>query len=157
MPESIVAQHLPYYYQTELSDEQFNSGRVIVGQQQLLLIALGTIIVGVAVLVGINMFTTGAINAERDALLQDINYVASSAASYWRRPAVLGGGARTFVGVTDITKFGTDSSNANGNFVMSSVTLASFTLTATGYNEGVVIVATITEQGVSGTPAITVP
>ena len=67
------------------------------GQQQLLLIVLGTIIVGVAVVVGINMFTTGAINAERDALLQDVNNVASTAAAYWRKPAALGGGARTFV------------------------------------------------------------
>ena len=50
------------------------------GQQQLLLIVLGTIIVGVAVIVGINMFTTGAVNAERDALLQDVNAVAASAA-----------------------------------------------------------------------------
>ncbi|MCH8289434.1 MAG: hypothetical protein IID12_10090 [Candidatus Marinimicrobia bacterium] len=127
------------------------------GQQQLLLIVLGTIIVGVAVIVGINMFTTGAVNAERDALLQDVNSVASSAVSFWRRPAVLGGGARTFVGVSDITRFGADSSNANGNFVMSSITSAQFTLTATGSNEGVVIVATITQQGVSGTPAITLP
>ena len=127
------------------------------GQQQLLLIVLGTIIVGVALLVGINMFTTGAINAERDALLQDINNVAASAASYWRRPGVLGGGSRTFLGVTDITRFGTDSSNANGNYVMSSIGSASFILTATGTNEGVVIVATISQQGVSGTPAITLP
>ena len=75
------------------------------GQQQLLLIVLGTIIVGVAVVVGINMFATGAINAERDALLQDVNNVASNAASYWRKPAALGGGNRTFVGVSDVTTF----------------------------------------------------
>ena len=43
------------------------------GQQQLLLIVLGTIIVGVAVVVGINMFTTGAVNSERDALILDVN------------------------------------------------------------------------------------
>ncbi len=127
------------------------------GQQQLLLIVLGTIIVGVAVVVGINMFTTGAVNAERDALLQDVNSVASSAASYWRKPAALAGGARTFVGVTDVTTFGADSSNANGSFVMSTVTATSFTLTATGANEGVIIVATVTQQGVSGTPSITLP
>ena len=127
------------------------------GQQQLLLIVLGTIIVGVAVVVGINMFTTGAVNAERDALLQDVNNVASSAASYWRKPAALGGGARTFVGVADVTTFGADSSNANGVFVMSSVTATSFVLTSTGSNEGVVVVATITQQGVSGTPAVTLP
>ena len=127
------------------------------GQQQLLLIVLGTIIVGVAVVVGINMFTTGAVNAERDALLQDVNNVASTAASYWRKPAALGGGARSFVGVSDVTSFGADSSNANGNFLMSSVIANSFTLTATGSNEGVIIIATITQQGVSGTPAITLP
>ena len=127
------------------------------GQQQLLLIVLGTIIVGIAVIVGINMFTTGAVNAERDALLQDVNNVASTAASYWRKPAPLGGGARSFVGVSDVIAFGADSSNANGNFLMSTVTANSFTLTATGANEGVIIVANITQQGVSGTPTITLP
>ncbi|TFB11151.1 hypothetical protein E3V55_04420 [Candidatus Marinimicrobia bacterium MT.SAG.3] len=127
------------------------------GQQQLLLIVLGTIIVGVAVVVGINMFTTGAINSERDALILDINTVAATAASYWRKPAALGGGARSFVGISDITSFGSDSSTMNGNFVMSSVTANQFVLTATGANEGVIIVATITQQGVTGSPAITLP
>ena len=127
------------------------------GQQQLLLIVLGTIIVGVAVVVGINMFTTGAINSERDALLQDVNNIASAAASYWRKPAALGGGARSFVTVSDVTVLGSDSSNANGTFVMSGNTGTQFTLTATGANEGVIIVATVTQQGVSGTPTITLP
>jgi len=127
------------------------------GQQQLLLIVLGTIIVGVAVVVGINMFTTGAVNAERDALLQDVNNIASAAASYWRKPAALGGGARSYVGVSDVTVLGADSSNANGTFVMSANTGNQFTLTATGANEGVIIVATITQAGVSGTPTITLP
>ena len=127
------------------------------GQQQLLLIVLGTIIVGVAVVVGINMFTTGAVNAERDALLQDVNNIASSAASYWRKPAALAGGARSFAAATDVTVFGADSSNANGSFVMSDITPTSFTLTVTGANEGVIVVASITQNGVSGTPTITLP
>ena len=127
------------------------------GQQQLLLIVLGTIIVGVAVVVGINMFTTGAVNAERDALLQDVNNIASSAASYWRKPAALGGGARDFTGVTSVVTFGADSSNANGVFTMNVTSATQFTLTATGANEGVIIVAIVTQQGVSGTPTITLP
>ena len=127
------------------------------GQQQLLLIVLGTIIVGVAVVVGINMFTTGAVNAERDALLQDVNNIASSAASYWRKPAALGGGARDFTGVTSVITFGADSSNANGVFTMNVTSATQFTLTATGSNEGVIIVAIVTQQGVSGTPTITLP
>ncbi|MCH7619961.1 MAG: hypothetical protein IH880_09385 [Candidatus Marinimicrobia bacterium] len=127
------------------------------GQQQLLLIVLGTIIVGVAVVVGINMFTTGAVNAERDALLQDVNNIASSAASYWRKPAALGGGARDFTGVTSVITFGADSSNANGVFTMNVTSATQFTLTATGSNEGVIVVAIVTQQGVSGTPTITLP
>ena len=127
------------------------------GQQQLLLIVLGTIIVGVAVVVGINMFTTGAVNAGRDALLQDVNNIASSAASYWRKPAALGGGARDFTGVTSVITFGADSSNANGVFTMNVTSATQFTLTATGSNEGVIIVAVVTQQGVSGTPTITLP
>ena len=103
------------------------------------------------------MFTTGAINAERDALLQDVNNIASTAAAYWRKPAALGGGARSFLLVADVVVFGADSTNANGTFVMSTPTKDDFILTATGANEGVVIVATITQQGVSGTPTITMP
>ena len=128
------------------------------GQQQLLLIVLGTIIVGVAVVVGINMFTTGAINAERDALLQDVNNIASVAAAYWRKPAALGGGARSFVGVTTVTTFGAADSNANGAFeITTTATATDFGVTATGWNEGVIIVATVTQNWVSGTPTITLP
>ena len=127
------------------------------GQQQLLLIVLGTIIVGVAVVVGINMFTTGAINAERDALLQDVNNIASSAISYWRKPAALGGGARTYVGVT-LALMGANASNTNGAFVISTAgTVTQFGLTATGASEGVIVVAVINQDGVVGTPTITMP
>ena len=97
------------------------------------------------------------INAERDALLQDVNNIASAAASYWRKPAALGGGARSFVGVSDVTTFGANSSNANGKFVMSNITANQFTLIATGAKNGVVIVATIDGQGISGTPTIKLP
>jgi len=127
------------------------------GQQQLLLIVLGTIIVGVAVVVGINMFATGAVNAERDALIQDVNNIASSAAAHWRKPAALGGAARDFAGVADVTVFGSDSSNANGTFAMTVTNANTIVVTATGANEGVIIVATITQQGILGTPSITLP
>ncbi len=96
------------------------------------------------------------INAEQDALLKDVNNIASAATMYWRKPAALGGGMRTFVGV-DFVKIGVDASNANGIFVMSNITTNQFTLTATGANKGVVIVATITQQGISGTPMIKLP
>ena len=96
------------------------------------------------------------INAERDALLKDVNKIASAATMYWRKPAALGGGMRTFVGV-DFVKIGVDASNANGKFVMSNITTNQFTLMATGAKYGVVIVATITQQGISGTSTIKLP
>jgi len=52
------------------------------GQQQLLLIVLGTIIVGVAVIVGINMFTTGAINSERDGKVLQVNELLTNLLEY---------------------------------------------------------------------------
>lgn len=49
------------------------------GQQQLLLLVLGAIIVGVAIVVGVNMFSTSAVNANRDAVLQDCMTLATRA------------------------------------------------------------------------------
>ena len=126
-------------------------------QQQLLLMVLTTIIVSVAMVAGVNMFNTGALNSERDALVKDVRAVASSAAAYWRKPAGLGGGARSFMGVSNVASFGSDLSNLNGNFIISSIMTNRFILTATGANEGVIVVATITQQGVTGSPLITMP
>lgn len=112
---------------------------------------------GATVVTGINMILAEAVKAERNALLQDVNKIASAAASYWRKPKILGEGARSFVGVTDVPSFGTVTSNANTMFEISDATANQFTLTATGSNEGVIVVATITQQGVFGTPTITLP
>ena len=62
------------------------------GQQQLLLIILGVIVVGIAVAVGITMFSDSSINANRDALASDLVNMASRAQQYYRRPTALGGG-----------------------------------------------------------------
>jgi len=126
------------------------------GQQQLLLIVLATIIVGVAIVVGINMFSTGAINAERDALIQDVNTIASYAGAWWRKPTVLAGGSRDFTG-SSLRDFGSDSTNANGSFVLLVHSSDSLQVTATGGSEGVIVVAQMNPNGVIGAPAITLP
>ena len=126
------------------------------GQQQLLLIVLGVIIVGVAIVVGINMFSKGAVNAESDRLVQEVNAVGSNAAAYWRKPAQMGGGARAFTGVT-LEKLGLQDTTENTIMAVSGVALGQFVITATGRSEGVIVVATINEDGVSGSPTITFP
>lgn len=68
------------------------------GQQQLLLIILGVIIVGIAVAVGISMFTASATAANRDAVSSDLTNLASLAQQHYRRPSAMGGGANSFDG-----------------------------------------------------------
>lgn len=127
------------------------------GQHHILLIAFGTIILSAAVVVGMNVYAIGSLNSEIDALMIDVNSVAASATSYWRMPVALGGGARSFEGVSDVTSFDSDLSNMNGTFVLSSVITNQFVLTATSANEGIIVVATITQEGLKGSQAITLP
>jgi Tfp pilus assembly protein PilE len=87
------------------------------GQQQLLLIVLGVIIVGIAIAVGISMFKTNARNSNRDAVINDMNNIAALAQQYYRKPSSMGGGQQSFAG------FWADSStvnNANGFYVFAS-------------------------------------
>jgi len=70
------------------------------GQQQLLLLVLAAVIVGLAVVTGINMFGQNALQANQDAIRQDILTIASEAQAWFRRPVALGGGGNTFVGLT---------------------------------------------------------
>ncbi|NMB81017.1 MAG: hypothetical protein GYA14_04300 [Ignavibacteria bacterium] len=68
------------------------------GQQQLLLILLGILIVGVAIFVGINLFRANAIESKRANLTNELVNLASLAQQYYMKPKALGGGARTFTG-----------------------------------------------------------
>jgi hypothetical protein len=68
------------------------------GQQQLLLIVLGVIIVGVAVVVGINLFNANAYNAEVDKLTMEAQTLATNIILYYRKPTSSGGGGRSLQG-----------------------------------------------------------
>ena len=90
------------------------------GQQQLLLIILGVIVVGIAVIVGITMFQDNAISANRDAVVNDLVNLGARAQQYYRRPVSLGGGGNSFVGITadaaGLAKLSSQPSNSNGTF-----------------------------------------
>jgi Tfp pilus assembly protein PilE len=92
------------------------------GQQQLLLIILGVIVVGIAVAVGITMFSDSAISANRDALTNDLVNLASRAQQYFRRPAALGGGGYSFSGLTadatGLSRLTNKTSNGNGTYTI---------------------------------------
>jgi hypothetical protein len=88
------------------------------GQQQLLLIILGVIVVGIAVAVGITMFSDSAINANRDALSNDLVNLASRAQQFYRRPTSLGGGGNSFdlLLAGSISLLTNKPTNANGSY-----------------------------------------
>lgn len=68
------------------------------GQQQLLLIVLSMIIVGIAVIFAITLFRQKAIDSKRDLLLNEGGNLATDAITYYKRPAGLGGGGNSFYG-----------------------------------------------------------
>ena len=66
------------------------------GQQQLLLIVLGVIIVGIAVVVGINVFTASSLQANNNAVIADLQTIGSMAQQWYRKPVAMGGGGNSF-------------------------------------------------------------
>ncbi len=79
------------------------------GQQQLLLIVIGVIIVGIAIVVGIQLASTSAQSANRDAVIADLNNIGAYAQQYYRKPTTMGGGGNSFTGwtiPTSLTKTG---------------------------------------------------
>ncbi|MCX7798189.1 MAG: hypothetical protein N2249_06170 [Melioribacter sp.] len=68
------------------------------GQQQLLLILLGIVIVGIAIFIGINLFRANAIEAKRNNVTNELVNLAAMAQKYYLSPQELGGGGRSFVG-----------------------------------------------------------
>jgi hypothetical protein len=110
------------------------------GQQQLLLIVLGVIVVGIAIVVGINLFNASAVSANRDGVISDLNNLGAMAQSYYKKPASMGGGNNTFTGWTLPT--GLDST-ANGTYNNPAPTVAA---------QSVTIVGVGTEIGEGGNP-----
>lgn len=72
------------------------------GQQQLLLLVLGIVIVGLAVVVGIQAFSENSKKANADALVNDAIRIVSDAQAWKLKPAAFGGGASK-TGFTDVT------------------------------------------------------
>ena len=68
------------------------------GQQQLLLIVLGIIIVGIAIAVGVNMFQNSARDSNRQAVVSDLMNLAAKAQCYYLISNELGGGDKDFQG-----------------------------------------------------------
>ena len=143
------------------------------GQQQLILLVLATIIVGLAIVVGIRAFNENNIKSNADAMMQDAVRMANDLQAWKQKPAPFGGQATTQTPavVADVANYtgaafgvlgygtGTDGcaaaeyGNLNGCFTLA---IAATATTITGrnarlQNEIQVVVDDITDAGVLGT------
>ncbi|HET8866413.1 MAG TPA: hypothetical protein VFM80_12010 [Gracilimonas sp.] len=120
------------------------------GQQQLLLVILVTIIVGIATVVAINVFGTSAKSANEDMVRQDMLVISSASQGYFIKPAMMGGGANTFTDMDfndfnfpaeGINEAGDVAWNMNGTYIIDTSVGTSYTITGhpascDGYTEG---------------------
>ena len=127
------------------------------GQQQLLLVILVTIIVGVATVVAINIFGQSAENANVDALRQDVLTLSAMAQGWYIKPALMGGGGGTFTEINvydlgfgyDEATSGTAFTNPNGSFTLTPTADAVTIVGTSRLNDDITITAVVEQDGIS--------
>jgi hypothetical protein len=86
------------------------------GQQQLLLIILGAIVVGIMIFVGMTMFDAHSTQANKDAVTSSLQNIAADAYQYKMRPKAFGGGNPSYGGYVVPSKMRGDD---NGTYAVS--------------------------------------
>jgi hypothetical protein len=103
------------------------------GQQQLLLIVLGVILVGIAVVLGIQYFGTGSEQGAKDELVAHNTIIASNAQEWFNKPKSMGGGGLSFTGFDNEFQNNLPKlhGSTNGGYVITTATDSLVTITAT--------------------------
>lgn len=120
------------------------------GQQQLLLLVVTTVIVGLAIMIGVEVFGSSMAKANEDSVRKDIIEISSRLQQYYRTPEALGGGGYTFasdltfnqIGYYDEGVSGSRYENANGTYTIS-VSGQVVTITGGGNEAGVTLTYTL--------------
>ncbi len=94
---------------------------------------------------------------DQELLLQEVRYIASNAVIFWRKPTQLGGGKKSFEGLSDVSSFGLEPVSGQRVHEISSVQKDSFVLISTRMMTGVKIISMISNKGIAATPIIIVP
>ena len=103
------------------------------GQQQLLLIILGVIVVGIAIAVGISQFGAHSTQANKDGVTSSLINVAANAYQFRIRPITMGGGGNQYTGYTIPSKMATDD---NGAYTLTSASATTCVLKGTSSING---------------------
>jgi Tfp pilus assembly protein PilE len=113
----------------------------MMGQQQLLLIVLSVVIVGIATVVGFQMFADNAAEANMNAVTNDLLSLAGRAQQFYLKPASMGGGGQSFVGLTadsaGIGRLTSSPTNDNGEYsIQTAGTNAQVVIRGVGVEDG---------------------
>jgi hypothetical protein len=117
------------------------------GQQQMLLVALGVIIIAIAIAVGILLFGAASVTTNKDALINDMGNLAGNAYQYKLRLRSMGGGGGSYSGYVIPSKL---ASNADGTFSITSSAPSSLVLCGTSVQGFGTVTATIDSMGRMG-------
>jgi Tfp pilus assembly protein PilE len=102
------------------------------GQQQILLIVLGIIIVGVAVGIASQIFDTSAEDSNKNSVASELLHLGMIAQQYFNRPSEMGGGNQSYIGWTIPTEL---DSTTSGTFMIVISNKTELILNGTPYTE----------------------
>lgn len=123
------------------------------GSQQLLLVLLGIILVGIAIVVGFSISFQQTVLSNRDAIIADVTDLALNAAQYRARPTSRAGGGGSFVGYQIPTAL---TSNENASYSLTSLSQNQISFSATSQQGFGTVAATFGWEGrLSGSYAFT--
>ena len=109
------------------------------GSQQILLIVIAVVLIGIMILVGLDMFEDQAASTNRDAIANDLTHFAVQVQKFYRTPALFQGGGHSFNGLTS-ADFAKHTTNSNGTYVLTPDPATStdtfVEITGTGVNKG---------------------
>ena len=115
------------------------------GTQQILLIVLSVVIVGIAVAVGITMFKAQSENSAKQAIISDMNNFAATAMAFYKTPTSQGGTSYgtgtdwTTAGIAKYIGIGVSGSTVETENAVYTVTLSGAVVTFTPVSKGMSI------------------
>jgi Tfp pilus assembly protein PilE len=99
------------------------------GQQQLLIVILVTILIGIATIVAINTFDNSRVQTNHEAVRQIMIDASGHAQAYFRQSTLMGGGGNSFQNVT-LEDIQVQADHEHGTFSITETNIDSFTLSA---------------------------
>ncbi|MTI86706.1 MAG: hypothetical protein FH748_01920 [Balneolaceae bacterium] len=121
------------------------------GQQQVILLVLVSVIVGIATIIAINTMSESRESANHSAVRQRLLEAAAEAQMYYVKESMLGGGSKSFQSIT-LSDINLDTSMVDGDFEITQKSQESFQITVQPAAGGGPIIGVVSKNNISITP-----